>query len=342
VNELQTCPHCGTRLYGLVRKCYACGAAVEFAEQRRVAREQAASAYASRRSNRRIVAAIPWIAAIVIGASLGAYRFVTTQPVDIGAAVRQDYATVRITALAPRPLERGHDFGDRPPRAALVVLRSRLSPEELTIVVPAGTLIRDADPGSQRLMTARSLIIHLSKGSPSAAATIDLLCLDQFAEAPKPGAHLALAAPDPNAPILVETEPIRKLNDCLQSQEYHDGSDQLAIWLVTENHLNETYHHALSTLTERYRRKMLARLQSLPTVVPESVRRDAPEVDPAFLQVVYQHFRTTQFATTVDDYARAEAELDMRAFTGPAAQALNACGYNTRDSELMRTAPKRK
>jgi hypothetical protein len=338
VNETETCPNCGTQLYGLVTRCFKCGATVDIGAKRRAERERTRAERACRRSTGRFRRALPWVAAIAIGVGFATYHFVTSQPLDIDDAVHRAYVTVSITPLAPDPQR---SLGYSPPRARIRVTKSNLAPADFTVVIPAGTLIANADPGSQRLMTLAPLTVHLSNGAPSLAQVTDLLCIDQFADAPTSTSHLVLAAPDPGAPILEETEPIRKLNDCLQSKTYGEATVQLAIWLAAGHYLDESYSHVQTALINGYRRSMRAKLKNIPLAVPAGVQQDAPDVDPATLQATYTLYRTTKVAALVEHYAQAEAEFDLGAYVGEAGNALSECGYDVRDAELIRTAPKR-
>jgi hypothetical protein len=117
----------------------------------------------------------------------------------------------------------------------------------LRVCIPAGTILYASDRDSQRLITAKSVIVAGASGDNT--VQVPTYCLDEFRTTPSPQSQLSFEAPDGGDSE--NTEALKQLVDCLASSSLSAQSKQLIIWSVSAKLFGMSQSDALTTLTNR-------------------------------------------------------------------------------------------
>ncbi|RUL72435.1 hypothetical protein [Dyella choica] len=277
-----------------------------------------------------------WMAGALILAYAG-YSYVTPRQAVIADALRDRQIQVDVSASDAQ--------------AATVTLSLPADgPDDLTVVIPAGTLISNGNEGEQWLMTAQTMVVHLSRGSPTSTQQVATYCLEPFARPPDSSSPLALNAA-PREPgqsleipgtIMEELEPVQKLSKCLDQPDLDHQTAQFAVWLVGEKWIDRSYgdvlHDMLSALKDQNMQAW--RESSLEKKLDERLREKFPQLSAG------------QRRQQIDRYEK-ERDLgnpDAKIYNDLSVQQLNLlvqrtpalleqCGMHTADMAFFKSVP---
>ncbi len=264
-----------------------------------------------------------WI--LVVLACVGgfsAYRYVTTRPIQVSDVIAQGYATVSIVALSATS-------------ANVIVHRTDNAPTHFVVSIPAGTYLTDSSPGSQRMVTANSLLLAVSSQQPDASARVNLYCLNEFAVPPVRNASLALAA----TPAGSET--ISQLIACLEAQDVSLPEKQLAVWLVAGNYLNQSYSSVETALSGSYRAELSREVarEFDNGMLQHEVQAQLTDMSAQRVSYALALYRATRLSSALNQQAQQMTSKTLSGFVSDSTTELTNCGYDTTQLAFFKTAP---
>ena len=206
------------------------------------------------------------------------------------AGERQRYSSVHVTSGGAARQVR-IDTGQ-----ALVLIEVRRTGGwrrgELTLTIPAGTILTSGYDGYQRLATAFPVTVQLPKAGEAETAWVPVYCLDQHRLAPTLNTRISLEHMNLDDSRNAPSE-LGRLASCLAESGLPGVNRQQAVWLVAEGHLTRSREELRAYLHE----KNLAILK----------RMDLNEMQSKVLELV----RLAHPGASEDDQ-RSEAALYMR------------------------------
>lgn len=122
------------------------------------------------------------------------------------------------------------------------------------MVIPAGTILAGGDSSTQRLVTAKPLVIAASS-SETTTSQVPALCLDEFKSEPVNQTNLYLVGGEDSSSG-DGSVPIQKLMDCLSASNLPLETMQVAVWCNTEKIFLMSQSDAVNTLTQRFADKI--------------------------------------------------------------------------------------
>lgn len=268
---------------------------------------------------------------IAVGAAVAYFYFRATRPIGIADIVSEHYATVTIVAAGPTA-------------ATITVHRRDDAPSSLNIVVPAGTVLLNRTPNSQHLVTATTIFFTITTSSPNQAKMVDLYCLDEFALPPTKGMELALSTAGTAGTGTDETDPIRKLIDCMSGiQDIPPAYKQNTLWLVAGNYLNQSKTAARQALTEKLRPTAVSQVAhafddgDALQYAAEQLRKEHPELEltPERVARAVAAYQSARSAAHAEAAIEALVDKELADFFSHAPQILDKCGYNTQQLQLF-------
>src|SRR5579871_510965 len=84
--------------------------------------------------------------------------------------------------------------------------------DSFRVLIPAGIVLYASDNNSQRLITAKSVIVAGTSGDNTGRVQVPTYCLDEFRAIPSPQSELSFDAPDGHN--LENTDKLKQLADC--------------------------------------------------------------------------------------------------------------------------------
>lgn len=265
---------------------------------------------------------VPWLLVFGLAAALLYERF---GPRDLPDAVRSGRVQAHV-AMVPAEGAGGDADGvggTAGMRVALSVRRAEGYGRRMTVHWPAGSLVRSDTAGEQRLMTARDVAVVLDDAAPEARVEVEVYCLDQFAATPTAMSPLSL--PDEDGSITEETEPVRKLAQCLAESGATASARQYAIWMMTNDYLAQDRATVRERLIDAYRTSLRAHAESRLKTVEADLRARMPELAPDRVDAAVERYRRDRLEQDVERTAREQADRDANAFDGEARDALARC-----------------
>jgi len=127
--------------------------------------------------------------------------------------------------------------------------------DSFRVLIPAGTVLYASDNNSQRLITAKSVIVAGTSGDNTGRVQVPTYCLDEFRAIPSPQSELSFDAPDGHN--LENTDKLKQLADCLSSSSLSQHAKQLIVWSVNARLFEMSRSDALETLTNQIREQTL-------------------------------------------------------------------------------------
>lgn len=267
---------------------------------------------------------LPWTIAAVLAVILAYYWF-SSGPMTVTQAMSRHSIDVQISSTDDQ-------------HVAVTVSQASGASGDVTVVLPAGTVIHNGDANGQRLITAAAVAFHISDSNPTQTASVEVYCLDQFKLLPTTASALSLPDQEDETET-EETEPVRKLADCMQDTAATHGARQLAIWLAEDGNLNKSYSELHEHLIDSYRASMTEQAKAKLDALADRLRRDMPNMPQDRIEAAVQRYRVGKFSAEVDEAARAQADKDLDGYRNDARPALDKCGYDTASSNFFETAP---
>jgi hypothetical protein len=262
---------------------------------------------------------------LVLGtAAYAAYSYYS-RPTDIGDAIRQKQVDLTISASDAN-------------NATFTISRPSGASGGLTVSIPVGTLIRNADRGSQRLMTARPAVVSFSGATTTMKTTVETYCVDQFALTPTLNSKLSLVTVVDGGTYTEETEPIRKLAICMAKNYHYHKASQFALWLVSGKLLDKSYSAVREELSSNYRRLIAQQLQQKVGEVRQRLRASVPDISEGEIDVAIANYQRTEQAGDIESEVSRRVADDLTGFVSSTKSILDGCGYRSADSLFFRTA----
>lgn len=266
---------------------------------------------------------VPWLLVAVLAAALLYERF---GPRDLPDAMRSGRVQAQV-AMVPIAGAEGDDpdgvGGTAGMRVALTLRRAEGHGGRVSVHWPAGSLVRSDTTGEQRLMTARDVAVVLDDASPEARVEVEVYCLDQFAVTPTAASPLSL--PDDDGSVTEETEPVRKLAQCLAEGGATASARQYAIWMTANGYLLQDRATVRERLVDAYRMSLRAHAENRLKAVEADLRARMPELAPDRVDAAVERYRRDRLEQDVERTAREQADRDANAFDGEARDALARC-----------------
>jgi hypothetical protein len=157
------------------------------------------------------------------------------------------------------PAATGDSDKDGPNVIAVTFARQTGSPDrDITVTLPAGTVVSDAALDHQRLITTARVSVRLAPGSQSVVVSVPTFCLDQFMPPPSPGATLGLALTGGGGGGGGDSglKRVGKLVDCMRGIDAPFMRRQDAVWLVEQGLFDKAPADAKDLLQARWREAM--------------------------------------------------------------------------------------
>jgi hypothetical protein len=191
------------------------------------------------------------------------------------------------------------------------------------LVIPRGVVLHGGDTGMQGLMTARATTVRFVETQPTATVGIETFCTDEFALMPPD--HFPLAFDSTQAE---ETNPVRKLMACLETNSATHQVKQLAVWAVGDKLIDMSPAAAEGALrAAMYKNLRADRLAQIQGPWMQRVRRDHPALtDEAANRIAQEEIDSeeTRLTNLAGQTASDQISTTLRAVR----PVLEACGYD--------------
>jgi hypothetical protein len=271
---------------------------------------------------------LPWVLVIALAVALAYERF---GPRELTRAVAQGRVQAQVQMIEAGG--NGGDSGDAATddgaagalRVALTLARPEGVNGRVSVTWPAGSMIRSGDPGEQRLMTALPVSVQLDDASPSATVEVEVYCLDQFAKIPTAVSALSLPAYGESQVEYEETEPLRKLAQCLAGTGASARARQYAVWMVGNRDAERGRDAVRERLVQGYRADLQAEGEARLQALAEKLRRDMAHLAPDRIEAAIDRYRRQHLDADIERTAREQAQRDIDAYDGEAREVLRQC-----------------
>jgi hypothetical protein len=270
-----------------------------------------------------------WLVAIAAGIGIGYLIFSPTEE-SLDQAVTKSHVEAGIQAADETS-------------ATISARKSSSAPGKLTIVIPAGTPIRNADLSGQWLMTARAVTFRLTDKAPEATQQVETYCLHQFDDPPTLKSQLSIAS-FPNSSMgsgvsEEETEPLHKLASCLANETEGRETRNLAIWMLSDHHAGKSFDEVKEELQRQYRRQAEAKLPGdLAGNIRETMRRQFPGVSDERLGQEIEYYRQNTLEKRIAAEAEQKTQEELKGFLA-VKPLLEKCGSKPGGMRFFQTAP---
>ncbi|MDB5705074.1 MAG: hypothetical protein JWN66_2190 [Sphingomonas bacterium] len=268
---------------------------------------------------------VGWI--VALGLVLGILYFWFTRPLeDLRVAATRGQVDLAVVAGGANS-------------ATLTITRRDGVTGRLMFRLPAGTVIASDDSHTQRLITAKAVVVSLDASQTTTQQQIETYCLDQFKVPPVATTPLRIdlgSAGDSGEGV----SEISKLADCLEGTSGSARDRQVAIWLVKEGFIEKNYDQARSEaidslateLGTEMRRKISTELrarlrQADPSITEEEIRRQEARFSPGKL------------SARVHGEAERLIDASFANVRGGVDPILKKCAYDTASLAFFQTAP---
>jgi hypothetical protein len=198
----------------------------------------------------------------------------------------------------------------------------------VTIVIPSGTVIYSHNVNGRRLITATPVNVVLSNDTPSVAVLVPTYRINEFAATPSDGEALEFAG------ATAETEPLRKLSDCMKTSSLPVADKQLIVWTVAQDLLQKTPDEALEFLTDKISRRMVDdRGRGLQNNKPEMFAKAPLLTGQHINELIEKEIEDGMSEFNASAAAQAKKQLDS--LSDDDQDMLASCGYLTEDMPLF-------
>ena len=265
---------------------------------------------------------LPWVLAAVLAAVVLYQHY---GPRELAAEMAKGAVQAQVAMVdSGSDSDDGSDGGsDGGMRVALRLSRGEGRTGRISLTWPAGSRIHSGNPGEQRLLTARTVAVVLDDATPTATVDVEVYCLDQFALTPTAASPLSL--PTDDGADSEETEPLRKLAQCLEGGSASYGARQFAVWMSAGKFLEHDRTAVRERLTESYRSTLRTQAEDKLQELAENLRTQMPYLSAAQLDAAVERYRREKFEQDIEQTAQQQADRDLQAFDGEARSALAQC-----------------
>ena len=262
---------------------------------------------------------LPWGLVAVLAAVLLYQRY---GPRELAQAMAKGDVQAQVAMVGG---ERAGESGgsDEGMRVALRLTRSEGQVGRMSLTWPAGSIIHSGNPGEQRLLTTRTVALVLDDATPTATVEVEVYCLDQFALTPTLSSPLSL--PNDDGTDSEETEPVRKLAQCLENGSASYAARQFAIWMSAGKFVEQERTVVRERLAEAYRSTLRTQAEGKLQVLAETLGEQMPYLSAAQLDAAVERYRRGRFEQEIEQTALQQADRDLQAFDGEARSALAQC-----------------
>lgn len=143
-------------------------------------------------------------------------------------------------------------------------------PHPGTVVIPVGTIFATGDPGTQTMISARTVRVVVSTADQPQSINLEVYCINRLLDAPTTSSSYTVIEGGE------ELDPLRRLAAFLENSSADHYTRQLAIWLMSENHLNLTIEQ-MSRLLYDHDVQLIDRLSSSDVSV-QNLERSFPSI----------------------------------------------------------------
>lgn len=188
-----------------------------------------------------------------------------------------------------------------------------------TIVIPTGTLFVSGAGSTQNMMSARSQEVSCSESDVGKIQTVEVevYCMNHFKDAPTGASTFTVSSVE-------ETDPIRKLVNCLEQIEADHNTRQGAVWLVSENYLDMTRVEVVEKLANHYAETLQKKLDQNPAALIRELRETHPENADQTDEEILAALKNNNVAV-----ARVLAERQVKRYQEEAGPLLDECDFDT-------------
>lgn len=222
--------------------------------------------------------------------------------------------------------------------ASFRVSRAGSAPTNLTVVIPVGTRIYNDRRGSQLVITAKPAVISFSASNSLVTQSVEIYCVNQFRRPPTTATRLSLTPSSENTGYTEETEPVRKLANCMSNAPQSQSARQLALWLVSENLLDKSYGTVREQFRTSYRRVIAEELAEKSNQAREAVRAALPDISHSEIEAALAEYRQTEQAEDIEAEVERRLKSVLDGYATAAAEVLKMCDRSAADSQFLRTA----
>lgn len=272
---------------------------------------------------------IVWIIVVALAAAL-LYQCRRGEPIPLGRAIANNQLSVTAGS-----------FDEQNDTVVVTVTRQPGTSGKILAALPVGTIIHNRDPDGQRLMTAAGVVVTLQPDETSKSVTVEVYCLDQFALRPTAQTGLALAFAETGEGDVIEsaeTEPVRKLDECLEGKEFSHKERQVAVWIVAGGYLDQDYSTVMERLFEAQRQISQAQADKHFSEFAQRTRQQLRNFPANRVEQRIDHYRTEVMPGQVEQHARDETEKLLVRFRD-SRFTLSPCVENPGDKKFFQTVP---
>ena len=252
-----------------------------------------------------------------------------TREVKIGDALRRNLVKAEVKAADETS-------------ATISLSKSFWTIGSLKVTIPAGTRLANRDSGGQSLITARAIVMYVGWGGPDEkkGTPVETYCANRFLNPPTLKSALVLSAGDGYGYTGgEETNPIRKLAECLSTSGADRESRQMAVWLAGDDKLGEkSYAEVQAALGRQLENKMRAQLEK--TIMDQGMarlRQQFPSLPESLLREEAEKYRDK----TLPAVLAAKVRQELNGYLTKGRPLLERCGYNTAKMRFFQTAARR-
>jgi hypothetical protein len=202
-----------------------------------------------------------------------------------------------------------------------------------TITLPVGTRFLSSSGGTQNMISASTIRFAFMNASPTSPQTITqqipVYCINRFLDAPTSVSQFSVSYSE-------ETDPVRKLVECLEKGSASHSAKQMAVWMVSDHLIDLSPDDLARRFVDEGEAKWhrhatgpeLAELlkgsaPSTSTDVLDSIKNMSPDQ----IESVFQQLRPT---------LRKKAEEEAQKYATEAGSLLRDCGTDLSTTVLYR------
>jgi hypothetical protein len=193
------------------------------------------------------------------------------------------------------------------------------------VVIPTGTLFVSGAGDTQNMITARTAVVPCPDSPTPTEKTvkIEVYCINRLKDAPTGASSFTISR-------LEDTDPLRKLDECLEKLKADHEVRQGAVWLVSEHYLDMTRAEVVEKLKDYYQEHLRQDLQEDKARVVRELREKHPELadqsDDALLSALQN---------SSEAVATKLAEAEVKDYKEQAGPLLEACGFENSNSKFF-------
>jgi hypothetical protein len=194
-----------------------------------------------------------------------------------------------------------------------------------TIIVPVGTRFSSSASGTQNMISAGTIRFVFTSASPGSPQTltqqIPVYCVNRFLDVPTSASQFTVSYSE-------ETDPVRKLVECLETKSASHRARQLAVWMISDQLLELSPEQLANKFVNEVEVKW--RAHATGPELAEILRESAPDTPAEVLDSI-TNMSADQVELVLESLKpkfRADAEAEVKRYAEQTGPLLRDCGYD--------------